>query len=176
MGPATGLPTKTEQSDLLTALHPAHGDMELPIIAPGDVTECFDAAVKALNWAERYQGPVALLSDHNLSERAQNIPRPNLEALVVENRDVYTGSNGYLRYEASHVSPMPLPGGPGPYVANASEHDPYGDTTHRPDRHIQMTNRRFSKLDLLLEDEFEVGERRLPGCAAAVGRVKGPCA
>ena len=117
---------------------------------------------------------MALLSDHNLSERAQNIPRPNLEALVVENRDVYTGSNGYLRYEASHVSPMPLPGGPGPYVANASEHDPYGDTTHRPDRHIQMTKRRFSKLDLLMEDEFEVENGDCPVALLPWGGSKGP--
>ena len=173
-GPATGLPTKTEQSDLLTAIHPAHGDMELPVIAPGDVSECFDAAVKAINWAERYQGPVAILSEHNLSERAQNIPRPDIDSVEAETRQVYTGANGYLRYEAAHVSPMPLPGGPGPYVANASEHDPYGDTTHRPDRHIHMTNRRFSKLDLLKEDEFEVENAECPIALLPWGGSKGP--
>ena len=55
-GPATGLPTKTEQSDLLAALNPSHGDVRIPVIAPGSVEECFYAAVSAVNWAERYQG------------------------------------------------------------------------------------------------------------------------
>ena len=52
-GPSTGLPTKTEQSDLLTALYPGHGDMKMPVIAPGTVEECFIAGVKSVNWAER---------------------------------------------------------------------------------------------------------------------------
>ncbi|MCE2456955.1 MAG: 2-oxoacid:acceptor oxidoreductase subunit alpha, partial [Dehalococcoidia bacterium] len=51
-GPSTGLPTKTEQSDLMTAMYPGHGDVQLPIIAPGTVEECFYAAIHALNWAE----------------------------------------------------------------------------------------------------------------------------
>ena len=173
-GPATGLPTKTEQSDFLTALHPGHGDMELPIIAPGDVEECFFAAIKALNWAERYQGPVILLSEHNLSERAQNIPRPDLASVTVETRQVYKGGNGYLRYEASTLSPMPLPGGPGSYVANASEHDPYGDSTHRPDRHVQMTHRRFDKINLLVEDEYESENANQPVVLLPWGGTKGP--
>jgi len=173
-GPATGLPTKTEQSDFLTALHPGHGDMELPIIAPGDVEECFFAAIKALNWAERYQGPVILLSEHNLSERAQNIPRPDLTSVTVENRRVYNGDNGYLRYEASTLSPMPIPGGPGSYVANASEHDPYGDSTHRPDRHVQMTHRRFDKINLLEEDEYDSENANQPVVLLPWGGTKGP--
>jgi len=151
-GPATGLPTKTEQSDLLAALHPAHGDVSMPIIAAGTVEECYHAAILALNWAERYQGPVILLSDHALSEQAQNIPRFELDKVVAEKRKVYQGQNGYERYAGVGVSPMPIPGGPGAYVANASEHDGVGDTTHLPNRHIDMTERRFSKLKLLEED------------------------
>ena len=154
-GPATGLPTKTEQSDLLAALHPAHGDVSVPIIAVGSVEECFYGAVIAINWAERYQGPVVLLSDHALSEQAQNIPTPDLEKVVVENRKVYRGQNGYERYAGTEVSPMPIPGGPGSYVANASEHDGMGDTTHLPSRHVEMTERRFSKLKLLEDDNYE---------------------
>jgi len=154
-GPATGLPTKTEQSDLLAALNPAHGDVRLPVIAPGSVEECFYAAIAAFNWAERYQGPVILLSEHALSERQQNIARPDLGSLSIEGREVYSGSNGYQRYESSELSPMPLPGSPGSYVANASEHDGMGDTTHLGQRHVQMTERRFSKLGLLNDGTFE---------------------
>ena len=154
-GPATGLPTKTEQSDLLAALHPAHGDVSMPIIAVGSVEECFYGAILALNWAERYQGPVILLSDHALSEQAQNIPKPDLEKIVVESRKVYQGQSGYERYAGTELSPMPIPGGPGSYVANASEHDGMGDTTHLASRHVEMTERRFGKLRLLEDDSYE---------------------
>ena len=154
-GPATGLPTKTEQSDLFSALTPAHGDVRLPVIAPGTVEECFYAAVTAFNWAERYQGPVVLLTEHALAERQQNIPKPDLDKLDVESRKVYTGENGYQRYEGFELSPMPIPGHPGSYVANASEHDAIGDTTHLPSRHVQMTERRFSKLKLLEDGTYE---------------------
>ena len=154
-GPATGLPTKTEQSDLLSCLHPAHGDVALPIIAPGSVEECFYAATMAFNWAERYQGPVVLMSDMSMAERAQNIPKPDLSTLAVEDRKVYQGVNGYRRYEGSDVSPMPVPGHPGAYAANGSEHDAIGDTTHLPSRHVQMTQRRFGKLKFLEDGAYE---------------------
>lgn len=173
-GPATGLPTKTEQSDLLNALNPAHGDVLLPVIAPGTVEECFYAAAKALNWAERYQGPVVLLSEHSLSEKKQNVPKPDLSKLAVEHREVYTGGNGYHRYEPAELSPMPLPGGPGSYVANASEHDGMGDTTHLPQRHVQMTERRFSKLKLLDDGTFESENAGSPVAMMPWGGSKGP--
>ena len=173
-GPATGLPTKTEQSDLYAALHPAHGDAELPVIAPGTVEECFYAAGIALNWAERYQGPVILLSEHMLSERTQNIPKPDLSKVEDERRLVYTGTNGYQRYDAAQVSPMPLPGGPGAYVANASEHDSIGDTTHLPQRHVDMTDRRFSKIELLKDGTFESRNSHHPITVLPWGGSKGP--
>ncbi len=173
-GPATGLPTKTEQSDLLKALTPAHGDTRIPIIAPGTVEECFLAAIAAVNWAERYQGPVILLSEMMLAERSQNIPKPDLDKVRIEDRNVYRGSNGYHRYEAEHVSPMPVPGGPGAYVANGSEHDSIGDTTHQPLRHIQMTERRFSKLKLLEDGTYEALNTREPIAVMTWGGSKGP--
>ena len=173
-GPATGLPTKTEQSDLLNAINPAHGDVLLPIIAPGTVEECFYGAVAAFNWAERYQGPVILMSEHALSEKKQNILKPDLEGVVVEDRLVYRGGNGYQRYESQEMSPMPVPGGPGSYVANASEHDGMGDTTHLPQRHVQMTERRFSKLELLTDGAYESQNTQSPVAVMPWGGSKGP--
>ena len=173
-GPATGLPTKTEQSDFQVALHPAHGDSAIPVIAAGSVEECFYATVAAFNWAERYQGPVVLLSEMMLAERAQNVARPNLSKLKIENRDIYQGGEGYHRYEAKEISPMPLPGSPGSYIANASEHDPFGDTTHLPERHIHMMERRFSKLKLLEDGEFESFNTRASVAVMPWGGSKGP--
>jgi 2-oxoglutarate ferredoxin oxidoreductase subunit alpha len=173
-GPATGLPTKTEQSDLFAAMYPAHGDVRLPVIAPGSVEECFYAAVTAFNWAERYQGPVMLLSEHALSERQQNIPKPDLSKLQTEKRQVYQGTNGYQRYDSREVSPMPIPGQTGSYVANGSEHDGMGDTTHLAQRHIQMTNRRFSKLELLKDGAYESWNAESPIAIMPWGGSKGP--
>lgn len=173
-GPATGLPTKTEQSDLFAALTPAHGDVMLPVIAPGTVEECFYAMAMALNWAERYQGPVVVLSEQMLSERAQNIPKPDLSKLAVEKRLEFHGTNGYQRYDGFELSPMPIPGNPGSYVANASEHDSIGDTTHLPARHIQMTQRRFSKLALLQDGTYEREHVREPVAILPWGGSKGP--
>ena len=173
-GPATGLPTKTEQSDLLVALNPAHGDMRTPVIAPGTVAECFDAAVYALNWAERYQGPVILLSEMMLAERAQNIPIPDISAVKAERRKIYNGANGYQRYGGSGMTPMPVPGGPGAYVANASEHDPLGDTTHLGDRHVEMTERRFAKLRLLEDGTYESDNADESAVLLPWGGSKGP--
>ncbi len=173
-GPATGLPTKTEQSDLLACMYPAHGDVKLPVIAVGTVEECFYGAIKALNWAERYQGPVILMTEMALAERVQNIRRPDLSQVTPENRVVYQGNNGYHRYEGFELSPMPLPGGPGAYVANGSEHDEMGDTTHLASRHIQMTERRFGKLKLLEENEYERDNADAPVVVMPWGGSKGP--
>ena len=173
-GPATGLPTKTEQSDLMICMYPAHGDVRLPVIAAGSVEECFYGTVAALNWAERYQGPVILMTEQTLAERVQNIPKPDLSKIEVTERRVYRGANGYNRYAGYELSPMPIPGRPGAYVANGSEHDGWGDTTHRPERHVQMTQRRFSKLRLLEEDTYEQDRPEESVALLPWGGSKGP--
>ena len=173
-GPATGLPTKTEQSDLLISLNPGHGDMRIPVIAPGTVEECFLAGAQALNWAERYQGPVILLTEMQVAERAQDIPRPDVSALKIEDRVVAgNGENGY-RYSGTSLTPFPVPGGPGAYVANASEHDEQGDTTHQPQVHVDMMQRRFDKLHLLEEDDYEADNTDASIAIMPWGSSKGP--
>lgn len=154
-GPATGLPTKTEQSDFTMAVNPGHGDMTVPVIACGSTDEAFWASMYALNWAERYQGPVIMLSEASIAERAQDVPMFDLSKVVDERRVVSQGEQGNRRYAGDGVSPFPVPGGAGAYVANASEHDEQGDTTHLPDIHVTMTERRFKKLDVLDDGTFE---------------------
>ncbi len=173
-GPATGLPTKVEQSDLLTAINPGHGDMRIPVIAAGTISECFWAAVHAFNWAERYQGPVVILSDHFLADSTQDIPVPDLSKVVVEDREISRGDSGNRRYAGAGLSPMPVPGGPGAYVANASEHDEQGDTTHLPEVHERMTHRRFDKLKLLENGDYESEHTSASIAVMPWGGSKGP--
>lgn len=179
-GPATGLPTKTEQSDLLACMHPAHGDVKLPVIAPGTVEECFYAGAQALNWAERYQGPVIIISEFQQAERTQNIPRPDLSQLKTETRRVYEpqdGKDSFKRYQdwsgGLEMLPMPLPGGEGPYVANGSEHDEIGDTTHLARHHVRLTHRRFSKMKLLNDGTYEAEHAESPVIVMPWGSTKG---
>jgi 2-oxoglutarate ferredoxin oxidoreductase subunit alpha len=173
-GPATGLPTKTEQSDLMACMYPAHGDVRLPVIAVGTVEEAFFGAIWAFNWAERYQGPVILMTEMSLAERVQNIARPDLSKITVESRQTYQGTNGYHRYHGFEMSPMPIPGQPGSYVANGSEHDEMGDTTHLPERHVQMTERRFKKLELLEDGYYERENTEASVVVMPWGGSKGP--
>ena len=177
-GPSTGLPTKSEQSDLFACLHPGHGDLSIPVLAPGSVEECFDAGVLGINWAERYQGPVIVMSEFGQAEKGENIRKPALGAVNVESRKVYDGNNGYRRYEswddATQLSPMPIPGGPGAYVANGSEHDEIGDTTHLPAHHTRLTHRRFKKIDLLDDAPVEIGNEGAGVYIMPWGSSKGP--
>ena len=176
-GPSTGLPTKSEQSDLMLCLNPGHGDMSIPILAPGSVEECFDAGSQAVNWAERYQGPVIVMSEFGQAEKGENIRRPDLADVKVERRSIYEGSNGYARYQSWNgegLSPMPIPGGPGAYVANGSEHDERGDTTHLPRHHIRLTERRFKKLELLRDAHYEIENEGAIAMIMSWGSSKGP--
>lgn len=173
-GPATGLPTKIEQSDLLVALNPGHGDLRLPVIAPGTVQEAFYASMHALNWAERYQGPVIMLSDHGIADYRTDILRPDPSLVPVERREIADGATGNNRYGGDGRTPFPVPGGPGAYVANGSEHDEQGDTTHLPEVHQAMTERRFKKLELLNDGTYEAERTSAAVAVMPWGGSKGP--
>ena len=177
-GPSTGLPTKSEQSDLFACLHPGHGDLSIPVLAPGSVSECFDAGVLGINWAERYQGPVIVMSEFGQAEKGENIARPDLDSVSVECREVYSGTNGYKRYQSwddsGELSPMPIPGGAGAYVANGSEHDEIGDTTHLPAHHMRLTHRRFEKMQLLDDAPYEIENEGAAVLIMPWGSSKGP--
>ena len=77
-GPSTGMPTKTEQSDLNLALFGGHGEAPRVVMAPTSVEDCFDVIVEAFNAAEKYQMPVIVLSDQSLSHRLETVLRPDL--------------------------------------------------------------------------------------------------
>lgn len=154
-GPSTGMPTKTEQSDLNLAIHGAHGEAPRIVIAATNTEDCFYTAVKAFNLAEKYQTPVILLSDQHLSQRAQVMSRPDLSQVEIVERK-QPESNGSVspqefdRYEMTddYISPMPLPGHHDQhYVATGLEHDEHAHIDYSPEAHIRMTEKRHRKIE-----------------------------
>lgn len=151
-GPSTGMPTKTEQSDLNVAVYGGHGDAPRIVLAPATVEDCLFLTIRAFNLAEKYQLPVILLTDQYLAQRTESIPYPDLDAVQLVERLKPTQedtANGYKRYAVteSGVSPMAIPGMPGTlYVAEGLEHDEYGHPNLTPANHMRMTEKRFRKL------------------------------
>ncbi len=153
-GPSTGMPTKTEQSDLNQALYGSHGESPRVVMAPTTVADCLQTAVDAFNAAEVYQVPVILLSDQSLSHRLETIDRPDLADVEVQNRKTADAdADGYTRYELTSdgISPISTPGEPGAYVSTGIEHDEIGHPAYTPEIHTAMQNKRFNKLRPLAE-------------------------
>ncbi len=152
-GPSTGLPTKTEQSDLNHALYGGHGEAPRVVIAPTSVEDCFWATVDAFNYAERYQVPVIILTDQGLATRMAVITAPDLSKVEKWPRKTAKDVEGRARrYELTedNISPMGLPGEPnGQYVATGIEHDEWGHPAYTPEVHTAMQAKRWKKLEPL---------------------------
>ncbi len=149
-GPSTGLPTKSEQSDLWQALWGSHGDAPRVVLAPSDVEDCFHIMVDAFNIAEEYQLPVIVLSDQNIAGRRETMSTLTLDHEV---RDRLTpsaeGLEDFKRYRdtESGVSPMTWPGVKGGiYQTNGLEHDEYGQPSSMYLVHEKMNAKRYRKL------------------------------
>ncbi|HEY4386312.1 MAG TPA: 2-oxoacid:acceptor oxidoreductase subunit alpha [Ktedonobacteraceae bacterium] len=168
-GPSTGMPTKMEQSDLSFAIYGGHGDTPRMVLAPANVTDCYEMMVLAFNMAERYQMPVLFLTDQSLTARVESVERNAFKPLPLEQRleqPVRTGTPisaeakelvgaGFARYAdtASGISPMTAPG-PGAlaYVATGLEHNEQGHPDYEPEDHVQMMEKRFRKLATAAEE------------------------
>ncbi|GJQ58903.1 MAG: 2-oxoacid:acceptor oxidoreductase subunit alpha [Candidatus Scalindua sp. AMX11] len=156
-GPSTGMPTKTEQSDLNLALYGTHGDSPRIVLAPTNVEDCFYQIMNAFNLSEKYQVPVIVLSDQSLGHRKESVRRPVMADIKRGERLRPKGdeSKDYRRYRLtpSGVSPMAIPGeDEGYYVAQGLEHDEYGAPCYDPENHLQMTTKRFCKLQDISDD------------------------
>lgn len=155
-GPSTGLPTKSEQSDLFLAARGGHGDFPRIVLAVSSVEDCFYLTIEAFNLAEKYQIPVILLSDGTLAFRTEKIRRPDLSRIQIIDRVIYSGNGDYQRYALTPtgVSPMALPGKQGGrYIATGLEHSEASAPKYSPEYHTMMTEKRFGKI-ANIEDEF----------------------
>jgi len=153
-GPATGLPTRTEQGDLLMALHSGHGEFPRIILAPGTAQDAFYLTQSAFNLADKHQVPVFVLTDQYLVDSSYAVPDLDLEALKVERHIVETDA-GYGRYRVTDdgVSPRGVPGfGAGLAVADSHEHDEAGHMTERMSVRVAMVDKRLRKAQGIIQD------------------------
>jgi 2-oxoglutarate ferredoxin oxidoreductase subunit alpha len=173
-GPSTGLPTKTEQSDLKFAVYGTTGDSPRIILAPTTVEDTFYQTIRAFNLAEKYQVPVLMLLDQSIGyrkatvkmpdfnhfyqlsddESRKNIEIPNADLIRVRNRLGPTEEQfrDYKRYEDTEdgISPFVSPGTPGgQHLATGLEHDEYGRTDQSPKNHLKMSKKRLRKLNVI---------------------------
>ncbi len=146
-GPATGLPTRTEQGDLNLALFGGHGEFPRIILTPGTLEEAFNLTRRAFYLADKYQVPVFILTDQFLLDSYYNIP--GLDATKGERNTFFieTGPS-YKRYALTDtgISPRGIPGyGSGLVVADSDEHDEEGHITEDLDLRVKMVEKRLNK-------------------------------
>ena len=153
-GPATGLPTRTEQGDLQLALYSGHGEFPRIILAPGKLEDAVDLTHRAFNLADKYQVPVFILTDQYFMDSYYNIPSLNLSETRVTPYIEKTGHD-YKRYRLNKngISPRGIPGyGEGLVLADSDEHDEEGHITEDLDLRVAMVNKRLAKLTGITEE------------------------
>ncbi|MHB8149571.1 MAG: 2-oxoacid:acceptor oxidoreductase subunit alpha [Desulfobulbia bacterium] len=158
-GPATGMPTRTEQADLEFVLHAGHGEFPRAIFAPGSIEACFALAQKALIMAERSQSPVFLLTDQFLADSSRPVAPFDLAAIVPVatggETEAASASTPYQRYRLTEngLSPRLLPGfSPQLVVADSDEHDEEGHISEDHGVRIAMVEKRLRKCELLKQE------------------------
>ncbi len=156
-GPSTGMPTKTEQSDLFLALYGSHGDSPRVVLAPTSVSDCFRVTALAFDLAEKYQLPVIVLVDQALSARLQTVePHVVKRAPAASRLCAQPGAGApYVRYllTGSAVSPAAIPGTEGgEHMVTGMEHDELGNFACDEETHTAMTVKRFRKLTAIEAD------------------------
>ena len=153
-GPATGLPTRTEQADLELALYSGHGEFPRIILAPGNLKDAFFLTQKAFNLADKYQIPVFVLTDQYLIDSLMNLPLLDISDTRDENHVVKT-HKGYKRYELTEdgISPRGIPGfGEGLVGVDSDEHDEEAHITEDLIIREKMVDKRLKKLDSIKKE------------------------
>ncbi|HET9076698.1 MAG TPA: 2-oxoacid:acceptor oxidoreductase subunit alpha, partial [Acidimicrobiales bacterium] len=158
-GPSTGLPTKTEQADLLQAMYGRHGEAPVPIVAPATPGECFHAAIEAARIALKYRTPVFLLSDGYLANGAEPWQIPDVATLpdisvefATEPNHVDEDGNAhfwpYLRDTETLARPWAVPGTPGltHRIGGLEKADGSGTVSYDADNHDLMSRLRVAKV------------------------------
>ncbi|HEY2094888.1 MAG TPA: 2-oxoacid:acceptor oxidoreductase subunit alpha [Pseudonocardia sp.] len=168
-GPSTGLPTKTEQSDLLQAMYGRNGESPLPIIAPQSPGDCFDAAIEATRLAVTYRTPVMILSDGSLANGSEPWKVPDIADLPVIEPKFATAPNAtdgsgefwpYLRDDDTLARPWAVPGTAGleHRIGGLEKADGKGSISYDPENHERMVRLRQAKIDGITVPDLEVDD------------------
>jgi len=157
-GPATGLPTRTEQGDLNLVLYAGHGEFPRIILAPGTIQQGFDLAGKAFNMADKFQVPVFILSDQYYVDSYYNIPVFDIDSIEITPCFEKT-TDDYKRYRLTRdgISMRGIPGyGSGRVCVDSDEHDESGRITEDLDGvRIPMADKRAGKMALIQQAALE---------------------
>jgi len=159
-GPSTGLPTKTEQADLLQALYGRNSEAPIPIVAPATPSECFWAALEACRIAVKYMVPVIILSDGYLANGAEPWKIPNVEDIpefAVTFATEKNSPNAYLPYKRNPdtlARPWAVPGTPGleHRIGGLEKQDVTGNINYEPLNHEHMVRIRAAKVAAIVQD------------------------
>jgi 2-oxoglutarate ferredoxin oxidoreductase subunit alpha len=186
-GPSTGMPTKTEASDLLMAMYGRHGESPLPIVAPSTPANCFDTVIEAVRIAVTYRTPVILLSDTFLANSSEPWRVPSAADLPQIDPRFATKPNTadgdflpYLRDE-NGARPWAVPGTPGLQhrVGGLEKEDLTGNVSYDPENHQRMTDLRAAKVagidvpDLEVDDPSGEAELLVLGWGSTYGPIGG---
>ena len=155
-GPATGLPTRTEQGDLELALYSGHGDFPRMIYTPGGIQDLFYLTQRAFNLADKYQIPVFILTDEYLMDSYYNTAEFDLSKTKIEKYINKTKKN-YRRYQLTKngISDRGIPGwGDGLVLVDSDEHDEYGRITEDLNLRTKMVDKRLKKFKEIKKDEI----------------------
>ncbi len=155
-GPSTGIPTKSEQSDLNIALYGLHGDAPHLVLAPTSIADCLFTTQWAVHLAESLQTAAIVLSDQSLGQSRVLVDRPADVSFVSGRQIQQEGREDYQRYAVneSGISPMAIPGTPlCQYTADGLEHTPTGTPSSRAEDHLQQMDKRQRKLE-----QFDYGD------------------
>lgn len=168
-GPSTGLPTKTEQADLMMALHGRHGEAPVAVIAPKSPSDCFHAALEASAIALKYRTPVMLLSDGYLANGSEpwaipevgDLPDISVDFATQPNEVAEDGTEKFLPYKRDPETlarPWAVPGTPGLQhrIGGLEKKDGTGDISYDPANHDYMVRTRQAKIDGIDVPDLEV--------------------
>lgn len=148
-GPSTGIPAKSEQSDLSFAVDGLHGDAPRLVLAPNGIADCLATAEWTVQLAEALQSPALLLSDQFMGQSRAVIDPPMQDPVPARRLVAAAHTEGYLRYAdtPSGVSPMAIPGTPGvTYTADGLEHTERGIPSSQARDHAKQLDKRLRKL------------------------------
>jgi len=162
LGPATGMPTKSQQEDVLQWIFGSHGEFPRIVLAPGTVSECFDLTVGAFNLADKYQCPVIVLTELDMGQNFRTARAFDFTAVKVDRGkllgpDELRNALDFKRYEMTvdGVSPRSLPSYKnGVHLAESLEHNEKGYRDEDPLNRRRMMEKRMRKLDQATPDLF----------------------